>query len=209
MKNKTNTIVFIIGLYVACQLIADVGATKMIQVGSIVMPGGTFIFAVSFVLRDMIHRKLGKEWAKSAIYMAAFLNVIMIGYFWLIAVLPSPVFYQYESEWGAIFALVPSIVIASIVAEVVSQLINTEVYHWWGSHFSNLPLWTRSVSSNLVSLPIDSVIFGSLAFAILPLFFGGDAISLFDAIVMVAGGQTIYKVLVALIFTPLIYTVSE
>jgi queuosine precursor transporter len=209
MVNKTNTIVFIIGLYVACQLIADVGATKMVQIGSVILPGGTFMFAVSFVLRDMIHRKLGKEWAKAAIYMAAFLNVIMIGYFWFITQLGSPVFYQYEQEWGLIFALVPSIVIASIIAEVVSQLLNTEVYHWWSNRFSSLPLWTRSVSSNVVSLPIDSVIFGALAFTVLPLIFGGDSISFFNSIVMVAGGQTLYKIIVALVFTPLIYTVSN
>jgi queuosine precursor transporter len=209
MSNKTNTIVFIIGLYVACQLIADVGATKMVQIGSVIMPGGTFIFAVSFVLRDMIHRKLGKAWAKSAIYMAALLNVIMVGYFWFISQLGSPVFYQYEQEWSAIFALVPSIVVASIVAEIISQLINTEIYHWWSNRFSSLPLWTRSVSSNVLSLPVDSVIFGSLAFTVLPLVFGGDSISLFNSIVMVAGGQTIYKIGVALVFTPLIYTVSD
>lgn len=210
MRKKTiYTIVGIVGLYVAAQLIADVAATKFIQIGNVVMPGGTLIFALSFTLRDVVHKRLGKEWARAAIISAAGLNILLAAYIMLVARLPWPGFYNYGEEWGAIFLIVPAVTIGSIVAEVVSGMINTEVYHRWWKRFPALPQWTRVLSSNFVSLPIDSLVFSLLAFVLLPPVFGGDAMPFASALARVVGGQTLYKLAIAFVSMPLIYTVSE
>jgi queuosine precursor transporter len=202
-------IVSLVGLYIAFQLIADVGATRLVDIGGVVIPGGTFIFALSFTLRDMVHKRLGREWARAAVVVAVATNAILVLYFAAIAQIPTPVFYQYGSEWSAIFALVPSIMLASMAAEFISQMVNTEVYHWWWQRYPARPQWTRVLSSNCVSLPIDSLIFVTLAFAVLPLVFGGDTVPVGEALAGVIGGQALYKVAVAVASMPLIYLVSE
>jgi len=69
-RENVFTIVLVIGAYLVAQAVADVGATKLVQVGGVVIPGGTFVFALTFTLRDLIHKRLGKEWARAAIITA-------------------------------------------------------------------------------------------------------------------------------------------
>jgi len=204
------TVVALIGAYVLCQAIADVGATKIVQIGSVTMPGGTFIFALTFTLRDMVHKRLGKDWARAAIVVAGSLNILQAVYLSVVGGLDCPPFYDACGAWGSIFALVPAIAIGSIGAEIISEWIDTDVYHWWRhSHQTrNLPQWTAVIASNVVSLPLDSLIFGSLAFVLLPPLLGGHAMP-FLAAMGVVGGQIMWKAIVTVVSLPLIYLIKE
>lgn len=202
------TIVILVGGYILCQIIADIGATKMVQVGSYVLPGGTFIFAVTFTLRDIVHKKLGKEWARAAIVMAGVFNIVLALYLSLIARIPAPVFFGLAEAWDSIFAIVPSIVIGSIAAEVVSELVDTEVYHFVKVRMTDWPQWTRVLISNAISLPLDSFIFATLAFVLLPRIFGGEPAPFVVALQLMTG-QIVWKALVTVVSLPGIYLVSE
>jgi queuosine precursor transporter len=207
-KRLIWTIVVLLGGYVFAQAVADVAATKLIQVGRFAVPAGTMIFAVTFTLRDMIHKRLGKEWARAVIWMAAVFNLAMALYLWAMAALPAPEFYPFAEAWSAIFSFVPAIVVASIVAELVAELIDTEIYHWWRNTYGHRPQWTRVLASNAVSLPIDSILFASLAFVLLPPLFGTQGLPL-AALPPIIAGQIILKAIVTFASLPLIYTVKE
>ena len=84
-KKQIWAVVLIVSLYIACQLIADIGATKFIEIAGVVMPAGTFVFALTFTLRDMLHKRLGKQWAQAAIITAALCNLFLSGYLWIMA----------------------------------------------------------------------------------------------------------------------------
>lgn len=211
-KVRRNTIwivVALVGLYITCQLIADVAATKFVEVGGVVMPAGTFVFALTFTLRDMVHKRLGREWARAAIVCAAAFNVFLAGYMWVVAQLPSPVWFDLGDSWNAIFAIVPAITIGSIVAELVSESTDTEVYHLVKTKLPQWPQWTRVVASNSVAIPIDSLVFSLLAFVVLPPLFGAVGMPLGDALNRVVSGQVLYKVVVMVVSLPLIYTVKD
>lgn len=208
-KQTIRAIVLLVGTYVMAQAIADIGATKLVEIGGVVMPGGTFIFALTFTLRDMIHKRLGREWARMTIFAAAGLNVLLAAYLLTISRLPSPDFFALGDAWRAIFAIVPAITIGSIVAELASELTDTEVYHFWKTRFPRAPQWSRVVASNFVSLPVDSIIFTVLAFVLLPPLFGAESMPLGQAITRIASGQILYKAAVTLVSLPLIYTVED
>lgn len=208
MKQKQiRTIVILVGLYVICQAIADVGATKIVQVGSITMPAGTFIFALTFTVRDMIHKRLGKAWARTAIFAAGAFNVLQAVYLALMGLMPSPVFFGLGDAWNSIFALVPAITAGSIVAEVLSEWIDTEIYQVVKARTA-WPQWTRVLLSNAVSLPLDSFVFGMLAFVVLPPILGGHAMP-FAAAMGVAFGQVVFKAVVTVVSLPGIYLVKD
>jgi uncharacterized integral membrane protein (TIGR00697 family) len=57
------------------------------------------------------------------------------------------------------------IVVASIIAEVIAELIDTEVYSAWVQRFGMRHQWGRVLASNAVAVPIDSVVFAVVAFA--------------------------------------------
>jgi len=209
MKFKTIfAIVALVGGYVLCQAIADVGATKFVEIAGIALPAGSLMFAVTFTLRDLLHKRLGVQWARAAIVCAALFNVVQALYLAGMAALPAPVYFQNAEAWAAIFSIVPAIAVASITAEVVSELVDTEVYNVWKNKLGRLPQWTRVLASNAVSLPLDSLIFGTLAFVWLPPVFGGEAYPFSVAMTMV-GGQIVWKAIITVVSMPGIYLVKE
>ena len=202
------TIVFLIGGYVLCQAVADVGATKMVEMLGIALPAGSLMFAFTFTLRDVLHKRLGKKWAQAAIVASVLFNLVQAVYLAGMARVPAPVWFANSEAWGTIFSLVPSITLASILAELVSELIDTEVYDVWAHRLGHLPQWTRVVASNAVSLPIDSLIFGVMAFTLLPRVFGGDILPISAALQVVAG-QIVWKAIITVVSMPGIYLVKE
>lgn len=183
--------------------LADLAATKFVDVFGIVAPGGVFLFSILFVVRDALHKIAGADYVRRTIWIAAGLNLGMAAYFAVIArTTPAP-FFDLDEPWRAIFTLAPAIVVGSIIAAVLSQLVNTWAYdRLWRR---DAPLWWRTIGSNLVSLPVDSLLFVLLAFVALPPVFGAEAIPL-DAIVgRLVSGQVVIKLATVLLLTPLVY----
>ncbi|MBU0757378.1 MAG: queuosine precursor transporter [Nanoarchaeota archaeon] len=165
--DKTQTTIILAGVYIFLQMTADIAATKVIVIGKIVMDAG-IIYALTFTWRDLIHKQLGKKAAQTIIILAGVINILMALYFVFVVKLPP------EPEWAAaggqqawsfIFGIVPRIVVASIIAELISELIDTEVYQWWvNGPGKKRPQWLRVIVSNSFSIPIDSIIFPIVAF---------------------------------------------
>jgi uncharacterized integral membrane protein (TIGR00697 family) len=197
----------LVGTFILALSLADLAATKFILIGSIVAPGGVFLFSVIFVVRDALHKLLGAEFVKQTILVAAALNLLMAVYFLMIARFPAPGFFDLADPWNAIFALAPGIVIGSIIAAVASQWVNTIIYQKiWET---GRPLWQRVIGSNLVSLPVDSILFVLFAFVILPPLFGASAIELGAVIGRIISGQTLIKLLIVIVMTPIVYLVPS
>jgi uncharacterized integral membrane protein (TIGR00697 family) len=74
------------------------------------------------------------------------------------------------AEFSTVFAPLWRIVIASIIAEIVSELIDTEVYHLFVTRVTRKYQWLRVLISNSVSVPIDNIIFVLIAFSPIVLF---------------------------------------
>jgi queuosine precursor transporter len=203
----TTLAIALTGTLILALSLADIAATKFILIGNTVAPGGIFLFSVIFVVRDMLHRSMGADYVKRTIWVAAALNIAMALYFWWITTFDAPARMTIANEWNAIFALAPAIVLGSIIAAVASQLVNTTVYQrLWDK---NAPLWQRVIISNSISLPIDSVLFALLAFAIFPPIFGATALPIDALIARIISGQIIIKAIIMLTMTPLVYLIRE
>ena len=57
--------IVLIAIYVACEVVANVTASKAVAAGGIVVPAGVFIYALTFTLIDLINERLGKARAPS------------------------------------------------------------------------------------------------------------------------------------------------
>jgi len=204
-KKGIWSIVLLIGTYIACQLIADIGATKAVTLWGLSLSGGTFVFALTFTLRDMIHKRLGVEWARACIFAAAGLNILLSGYLFFIAKLPASTIMYSPAGWDVVFTLVPAITIASILAELISELLDTYIYSKWSVNRPNAPQWTRVLFSNAFSIPVDSLVFCTLAFSIVPWLFGTPTNTIWVAITYAWGGQLVFKFIITLFSLPMIY----
>ncbi|MGD8655773.1 MAG: queuosine precursor transporter [Desulfobacterales bacterium] len=190
----------IISIYIAAQLLSDIGSLKIARIAGFSIDAGTFIYPLTFTIRDLVHKRLGKKVARTVIVLAAGINLFMMAFFQFVAWLPQDPDWGLGNEFAIILGPVWRIVIASITAEVIAELIDTEVYHFWVSRITRRYQWARVLVSNTVSIPIDSLIFCWLAFGFtLP---HAVVWSIFLANIIVKGLVTVFSL-------PAIYLVRE
>jgi len=152
------------GIYLASTLIANVASLRIVEVFGWSLDAGTFIYPITFTLRDVIHKVAGRAAARAAIFTGAFINLMMAGYFWWVANLTPDMNVGEQAEWVKVLGPQWRIVIASIVAMIIAELIDTAVYSKWVQKFGHKYQWGRVLSSNGISSPIDSLIFSFIAF---------------------------------------------
>lgn len=195
-----NAIVVLVASYIALQIFSDVGSLRIVMLGGMSIDAGTFIYPLTFTLRDMVHKTMGKKGAQLMIVTAAGFNLLMAGYFWLVSILPPDLGVGPQAEFGQVLAPLWRLVFASIVAEVVSELTDTEIYSAWKKKVTSRHQWSRVLVSNAVSIPLDSFIFCWIAF-------GG----LFEAAVVwsIFFSNTLIKFATTLVSLPAIYLVKD
>ena len=192
--------IVVISIYIAAQLLSDIASLKITLIAGFSMDAGTFIYPLTFTIRDLIHKRLGKQTARTVIILAAGVNLFMALFFHFTAWLPQDPAWGLGKEFAAILGPVWRIVIASIIAEVFSELLDTEIYHLWQKRITKKYQWLRVLASNAVSIPVDSLIFCLGAFGfVLP---HAVVWSIFFANVLVKGAVTILSL-------PSIYLVKE
>jgi len=190
----------VIVAYIAAQMLADVTSLKIVLFLGFSMDAGTLIYPVTFTLRDMVHKLLGRSVSRVVIVSAAVVNLFMAGLFWIVSKLPYDLAAGPQSDWDSVLSPVWRIVLASIFAEVLAELMDTEVYHIWVTRITRRLQWARVLLSNTVSIPLDSLIFCWAAFGGV---FPNEVVwSIFWANVLLKG-------IVTLIGMPLIYVVKE
>ena len=195
----------VVAAYVGAQMLADITSLKIGVVAGFAVDMGTFIYPITFTLRDIVHKSLGKRNAQTLIIMAGVINLFMAGYLSWAAGVPSDSSWGLGAEFSAILGPLWRIVIASILAEVVSELIDTEVYHWFVTKVTRRYQWARVLISNSVSVPVDNLIFAVGAFGALP-FLGDHFLTLPWAVVwQIFVFNLIIKYGVTLISLPFIY----
>jgi uncharacterized integral membrane protein (TIGR00697 family) len=171
----------LIGIYIACELIANITAAKPIEFFGIVAPGGVFIYALTFTLLDLLHERLGHRGVRTVVYTAFIANALLACYIALVAAVPAPGFYAHQDAFVAILGATPRIVAASLTAYLVSSLLDVEVYAWLRERFGS-SAWSRVLISNTASTAVDSAVFVVIAFAgvmpVLPLVIGQYAIKM-------------------------------
>ena len=195
-----QTIVVLVASYIALQIFSDVGSLRIVMLGGMSIDAGTFIYPLTFTLRDMVHKTMGKKGAQLMIVTAAGFNLLMALYFWLVSMLPADMSVGAQAEFGQVLAPLWRLVFASIVAEVIAELTDTEVYSMWKERVTARHQWSRVLVSNAVSIPLDSLIFSWIAF-------GG----MFESSVVwsIFLSNTLIKFATTLVSLPAIYLVKE
>jgi queuosine precursor transporter len=194
--------VVVVAAYAGAQVISQVTSLKIGVVLGQSVDMGTFVYPITFTLRDVVHKVLGRQLARTLIVASAGVNLFLAAYLVLTDEVRSDPSWGLGEEWHQILGPVWRIVLASIVAMVVSELIDTEVYHWFVTKVTDRFQWARVLVSNAVSLPVDNLIFAVGAFGALP--FVGAALP-WDVVWDIFWVNLWVKGLVSVLSMPLIY----
>lgn len=188
-------LIFVICMFIAFQMMADIMSLRILAIFGFSVDGGTLVYPLTFVARDLIHRLSNKDTARQVVITSALINVLMIGMFFLVAKISPDMSVGEQVEFGALLLPTWRIVVASILAELLAGIADGELYHLW-SKIKPRSTWQRAIFSNLFSIPLDSIIFCSLAFV------GTMPFSVVSSIIV---SNILIKFILAGIFTPIAY----
>lgn len=203
-------------LYSVTVVTSVIAATKIIRFdilgfsnwffsGEMAVPAGVIVYAVSFLITDLISEVYGKRYATGAVLLGFISMIVFSLYSRLMVEWPSASYWEGQEAFNSIVGLSIRITVAGCVSFIISQYWDVTVFHWIKnkkeSEFSDkerkLPaLWWRNTLSTMTSQFIDSTIFVSIAF--LGLYENKMVINMIIA-------QWMIKCIIALIDTPFAY----
>jgi hypothetical protein len=175
------------------------------------MSVGILIWPAVFILSDIINEYFGKSGVRRISYMAAGLIAYAFVIIFAGTHLPAADFwlelnntdangqpFNIEYAYDTIFRQGLGIIIGSITAFLVGQLVDMHTFHFLRKLTNHKMLWLRATGSTIVSQFIDSFLILFIAFYWL----GNWS---FLQVVSVGLIQYIYKVTFAIVLTPVIY----
>lgn len=192
----TSTALFFAMSYLGVQLISNISSVKVGVIFGFAVDMGVFLYPLSFTLRDLVHRELGKNLTKRCIYFSVLINFMMMLYFAFIAMFPSAPDSPSSGAFDECLSPVWRIVVFSLLAQLISELLDTEIYHLFEKRFREKHKWGRVLVSNSVSIPADNAIFCVGAFA---------GLYAWDVVWQIFLFNFIVKYVVSLLSIPLIY----
>ena len=176
------------------------------------MTAGVIIWPIVFIMTDIINEYFGQKAVKFLSYLTVGLIVfVFVAVFMAIWVAPDlwwqntsgtlgnkPPITDMQAAFSRIFGQGLSIIIASIIAFLVGQIVDVIVFHQIKKRTGESKLWLRATGSTIVSQFIDSFLVLIIAFYVL-----GD----WELVRVLAIGAVnfIYKFIMAVILTPFIY----
>ncbi len=171
---KCNRPDALISLYVTLVTIANIVAQKVIEYdfGSISFfaTAGTILFAVTYLVTDIVNEKFGRDEARHMVFIAFSMQAVVAIFFYMVISATSAPFYLNQEAFQSILGSSIRVIGASLLAFIVCELMDVYLFHWFKRITDGKHLWMRSAFSTLPTMVIDSILFVSLAFyGILPI----------------------------------------
>lgn len=188
----------ITGLFVSILIISNIASSKITSFGPFTFDGGTILFPLSYIFGDILTEVYGYGRDRKVIWIGLVCNLLMAAVFIILGTLPSAPYWHNQNAYNEILGLTPRIVLGSTVAYFVGEFANSFTMAKLKIVTKGRFLWTRTISSTLVSEFFDTLLFATIAFY--GVFSPQDLITL-----MVS--NYVFKVGVEVIFTPITYVV--
>ena len=150
--------------FVSLLIVSNVIAGKLLQIGDWVMPAGILAYPLTFLISDTIAEVYGRKITTRIIWVGFTASLLMVLIVYLARVFPSAVFWENQEAFDLILGSVPRIVLASMVAYLVSQHHDVLAFHLWKNFTKGKHLWLRNNASTMISQAVDTVLFVTIAF---------------------------------------------
>lgn len=176
-------------------VIANIEVTKCVDMFGLSVTLGNVIYGTTFLATDILSEKYGGRDARRGVLIGFFTTVT----FTLMSQV-NLLFIPNSADvvsgaMKTVFSFMPRICIASVIAYLVSNMLDTFTYDVIRKHFPN-QLWLRNNGSTMTSQLVDSFLFTIIAFA-----------GVFDWLTIIELSLTTYaiKIIVAACDTPFLY----
>jgi len=193
--------VYMCAIFVACLLLGDVIGGKIIRTPLGPISVGIIPFPVTFLLTDVVNDFYGRRGARFLTMLGFYMALLAWVLLQVTTLMPvDGSTYFTQSEYAKVFGGSAQLFVASMVAYLVGQFLDIQVFQFWKAITQSRHLWLRSTGSTIFSQAIDTVTI-NLIFGRVTAGWGWGFIG------AKIGREYVIKFVVAVLLTPVIYTV--
>ena len=199
-SKKDTVFVVLAGIFITNAVVAELIGGKLIQVGSAVMSIGILPWPIVFITTDLINDYFGEKGVRKLSLITASLIVYTFVILYLAMQIPAVDGKNLvtDTQFNGVFGQSMWIIVGSITAFLVSQLIDVTIFHFIKNRTGNKMIWLRSTGSTVISQLFDSFIVLGIAF-----WMTGKMTT--EVFITSAFTGYFVKLIIAILMTPLIY----
>ena len=228
-NKRTNLFIILSGIFLTNAIIAELIGVKIFSAEAFLglppakinllldtplsfnLSAGVIIWPVVFLTTDIINEYFGKKGVRRISFLTAgFIAYVFLVIYFVTKLTPADFWIELNEQdpdgnsfninyaFSMIFRQGLGIIIGSLVAFLIAQLLDVFIFQRIRGFTGNKMIWLRATGSTLISQLIDSFVVLGIAFYI----FGNWNLQQVIAVGIV---NYIYKFLVAVVLTPLIY----
>ncbi len=199
---------WVTAIFVTALIVSNIVVVKLIQVGPLNLTAAVLIFSISYIFGDVLTEVYGYARARQVIWIGFACNLLaVVGFYtagrlppspnWTLPGFDSPAAAQ--QAYDALLGSTPLILLASFIAYLVGEFLNSFVLAKLKLATRGRWLWVRTIGSTLVAQMADTGIFVGI------LVLGG----LFPASLALAiiAGEWLAKLIYEVAATPVTYLV--
>ena len=196
LNNRQFQVYVILLSLIICGLAsATVTATKVVHFG-FNFPFSNIVFSIfTYPIVDCICELWGKKTAQQTVWLALASQLLTAFLLQLAIIAPYAGFWTHQAEFESTLATSGSIVAASLLAFLLSQILDIFIYQKIKNRTQGRHLWIRSNISTVLGQIIDSTIFVSIVF------YASDHKA---ALLM---GSICVKMIISVLMTPVVYLI--
>ncbi|MBX3262387.1 MAG: queuosine precursor transporter [Labilithrix sp.] len=203
-------------VFVSCLLLGDVIGGKTIPTPLGPISVGIIPFPITFLLTDVVNDFYGRRGARFLTLLGFAMAVLAWGVLQLGTALPAHAStYFTQTEFEKIFGGSAQLFVASMIAYLLGQFLDIQVFQFWKALTQSRHLWLRATGSTLLSQIVDTVVinvvfWGWTAASDPGSFLGKMAFAerwrwVFEKVAREYG----IKVVVAILLTPAVYAIHS
>ena len=200
-KFKDQFFLILAGIFIAslvtCNLIANKFVTVDLGFRVFIVSAGILPYPFTFLVTDLISELYGQKKANLVVFTGFVASMFVLLFLWLggqFNAIPDSI--VTDQTYDSVFRNAWRIIAASMTAYLFAQFVDVRIFHFWKKLTNGKHLWLRNNASTVASQLLDTIL------VIFILFFGVWGT---DQIISAIIDGWLFKMLMALVDTPIIY----
>jgi uncharacterized integral membrane protein (TIGR00697 family) len=200
------------GIFIGALVITNAIASKFFVLFGQELSCGIIAYPVTFLVTDLLSEIYGRKRASSVVIAGFAVSLFVTGVVWIAKEAPTYAQSPVDAEsFDTVFGLLPGIVLGSMIAYLVAQLVDVQIFEFWRRLTDGKYMWLRNNGSTFFSQLVDTVMVVTIALVIWPTVDGSPNTEplTFNTWQGIVFGQYVFKIGIAALDTPLFYVATH